>query len=60
MSDVERSRPSPGLLVAITLAAAFAFALLIALVGSLLVAVLVGLAILATGSMPSPGAGGIR
>ena len=39
------------MLVAITLAAAFAFALLLGLVGSLLVALLVGLAILATGSI---------
>ena len=49
VSVPDRSRPSPAVLVGITLAAAFAFALLIALVGSLVMAAVVGLLVLGAG-----------
>jgi hypothetical protein len=49
VSDAERPRPTPALLVAISLAAAFVFAFVIALVGGLVMAGLVGFAVLSAG-----------
>src|SRR2546423_1462435 len=48
---VPRHHPSPGRLIAIGLAAAFGFALVLALIGSLLLAVLVGLAVVGVGAV---------
>jgi hypothetical protein len=47
--DSQRPRPSPGLIVGIALVAGFAVALVVAVVGSLLVAGLAGLAVLGAG-----------
>ncbi len=49
MPDSQRTRPSPGILVVIALATGFAVALVVALVGSLLVAGVTGLALLGAG-----------